>query len=411
MTSLPRTPFASLPGAIVPEAVAPSDAFTADSTPAGHADRAITEATRGPGDPGVPAHYGNPLREQRVLDAGKALVDLSTRTVLELRGEDRLTWLNSITSGLVTALAVGDSGETLVLSPQGRIEHAAGLIDDGVSLWLLPESSSAEALVSWLLKMRFRARVEILDRTEDLAVIGLLERDGGIALEALPAAAPNGVPLIWRDPWTHVVDGGWQYSRPETHPGVDFTWREVLVPRSALAEVAAAHPAAGSLAAEALRVAAWRPRELSEVDDHAIPHETDWLRSAVHLNKGCYRGQETIAKVHNLGHPPRRFVQLHLDGSEGFLPEPGAEIRAFRDGEPRIVGKVTSVANHYEFGPIALGLIRRAVDPAIELEVARPVGENEEPGWLAAAQEIIVPSDAGSVADIPRLPRIGGRRA
>ncbi|UCR88769.1 CAF17-like 4Fe-4S cluster assembly/insertion protein YgfZ [Mycetocola spongiae] len=358
-------------------------------------------------DAGVPSHYGNPLAEQRRLDEGLALVDLSTRPVFELRGEDRLTWINSITSADLLALTPGDSGETLFLDPQGRIEHAVPLIEDGVSLWLLPEASSAPALWAWLLKMRFRSRVEILDRTADYARIGVMERADAPLFSSLNAVAPHGVPLIWRDPWAAVVPGGWQYAAADSaggHPGDGFAWREVLLERSGLGALAAAHPVAGSLAAEALRIAAWRPRESTEVDDKSIPHESDWLRTAVHLNKGCYRGQETVAKVHNLGHPPRRLVMLNLDGSEGFLPDPGSEVRAFRNDEPRIVGAITSSALHYELGPIALALIRRAVDPTIDLSVA------QDEGWIAAGQEVIVPSDAGSVADIPKLPRLGARR-
>ena len=80
-------------------------------------------------------------------------------------------------------------------------------------------------------------------------------------------------------------------------------------------------PLAGIWAAEALRVAAWRPRLGFETDHRTIVHEVDWLRTAVHLHKGCYRGQETVARVHNLGRPPRRLVFLHLDGSGHVLPD------------------------------------------------------------------------------------------
>ncbi|MBH0029324.1 hypothetical protein I6F53_20505, partial [Pseudoalteromonas sp. SWN29] len=155
--------------------------------------------------------------------------------------------------------------------------------------------------------------------------------------------------------------------------------------------------AAGSLAVDALRIAAWRPGYSSEVDDRTIPHELDWMRSAVHLNKGCYRGQETVAKVHNLGHPPRRLVMLHLDGSEGALPEAGAEVKL---GE-KTVGSVTASARHFELGPIALAVIKRGVNAAETLAVASDIGE------IAAAQEVIVPTDAGAEANVPRLPRLG----
>jgi hypothetical protein len=161
-------------------------------------------------------------------------------------------------------------------------------------------------------------------------------------------------------------------------------------------DLAGSESVAGTLALEALRIAAWRPRLATEADERTIPHELDWLRSAVHLSKGCYRGQETIAKVHNLGHPPRRLVLLHLDGSEGILPEHGDPVLA-GDAE---VGQVTSAAMHYELGPIALAVIKRSTDPAAEL-VVRADGAD-----IAAAQEVIVPPSAGAEADIPKLPRL-----
>ncbi|MFT4214448.1 MAG: glycine cleavage T C-terminal barrel domain-containing protein, partial [Microbacterium sp.] len=155
---------------------------------------------------------------------------------------------------------------------------------------------------------------------------------------------------------------------------------------------------AGRLAADALRVAAWRPRAANEADGRTLPHEADWLRTAVHLDKGCYRGQETVAKVHNLGHPPRRLVSLQLDGSDGELPQPGAVVYAGDD----VVGTVTSVARHHDEGPIALAFVKRttAVDAPLT------VGEER----IAAAQETIVPPDAGSTANVPRLPRLSRRR-
>lgn len=352
-------------------------------------------------DAGVPSHYGQPSIEQRMLAAGEAIVDLSNRGVISITGPDRLSWLNSMTSAELTSLAPGASSETLFLDPHGRLEYAAGIVDDGEAAWLLVEADAVEPLVAWLSRMKFMLRVEIADRTGEFARIGLMP--GEAALD-LPVASPNGLPLVWTDPWRDVVSGGHQYARGE-HPSADWRWTEVLVRRDTLPVLAGGTvPAAGSLAAEALRVAAWRPRKATEVDDKTIPHELDWLRSAVHLSKGCYRGQETVAKVHNLGHPPRRLVLLHLDGSDSVLPAHGAEVRADRNGEPTTVGTVTTAVMHHELGPIALAVVRRNVDPAAVLTV------DEDGITIAAAQQVIVPSDAGAVADVPRLPRLGAVR-
>jgi tRNA-modifying protein YgfZ len=340
-----------------------------------------------------PQHYGNLLAEQQRLAAGDAIVDLSNRAVLTLTGEDRLTWLDSLTSQSIAHLAPGQSAETLLLDPTGRLEYDIRLLDDGVATWLLLEADEADGLAVWLRRMVFMLRVEITDRTADFATIGTLGDP------SLPPAAPNGVALVWVDPWSAVQSGGHQYSLSLDHPSATWTYREILIERSEL-ESASRLPVAGSLALEALRIAAWRPRRATEVDDRTIPHELDWLRSAVHLTKGCYRGQETVAKVHNLGHPPRRLVLLHLDGSEGVLPEHGDVVLA---GDVE-VGLVTSSALHYELGPVALAVIKRSTDPEVDL-IVRADGVD-----IAAAQEVIVPPSAGAEADIPRLPKLRATR-
>jgi tRNA-modifying protein YgfZ len=293
----------------------------------------------------VPEHYGSPLAEQRELAAGRAIVDLSHRAVLTVSGPDRLSWLDSLTSQAVAGLAPGESAETLQLDPHGHVEYAVRILDDGETAWLLTDDG--EGLRRWLERMRFRLRVEIADRSDEFATIGSFA-----GAEPL-AAQSNGVPLVWVDPW--ATPSGHAYATPAEHPGADWTYRETLVPREDLPALAAT-PAAGTLALEALRIAAWRPALPPEADERLLPHEVDWLRTAVHLNKGCYRGQETVARVHNLGRPPRRLVQLHLDGSDSALPAHGDPVEA----EGRVVGFVTSSARHYELGPIALALVKRA---------------------------------------------------
>jgi folate-binding protein YgfZ len=347
------------------------------------------------GDP--PEHYGDPIGEQRALEAGRAIVDLSDRDVVTITGPDRLSWLDSLTSQSIARLAPGESAETLLLNPNGRIEYAARVIDDGETAWLLMDAGTGSGFAAFLERMRFMLRVEVADRSTDFATIGTF----GDAPTA--TAAPNGVPLVWNDPWAAVQPGGHQYATG-AHPYAEWAYREALVERSRLGELADL-PAAGTLALEALRIAAWRPRAATELDATAIPHEFDWIRSAVHLSKGCYRGQETVAKVHNLGHPPRRLVMLHLDGSDAVLPEPGAEVRLGRpDAEGAVVGRVTASARHHELGPIALALVKRSADPASELTV------DADGVLVPAAQEVIVPTDAGAEADVPRIPRLGAVR-
>lgn len=349
---------------------------------------------------GVLLHVGNPLVEQRALAGAKAIVPLGDRRVLAVTGEDRLSWLDSLTSQALKDLAPGVSAELLVLDPQGHVEHEASVIDDGQTTWLIADAVDAEALLEWLRRMRFRLRVDPRDAGDEYAVVGGAPE----AFAPVRPAAPAGVELVWHDPWPDVTVGGWAYSPVDPHPGAGRRWAEAIVTRDEekrLAQAAAqGEPAlAGAVAAEALRIAAWRPRRSREVDERTLPHEVDWIRTAVHLDKGCYRGQETVAKVHNLGHPPRRLVALHLDGSDSVLPSPGAEVRA---GDT-VVGSITSAALHYEDGPIALALVRRTTPVDAELTI------DTEAGPVAAAQQVIVPPEAGATASVPRIPRLSRR--
>lgn len=302
-------------------------------------------------DVGVAAHYGDLFREQRALARGEGLVDLSHRGVVTVSGADRLSWLHLLLTQHVAELAPGHATEALILSAKGHIEHALYLVDDGERTWLHTEPGAVPELLAYLDSMRFFYRVECADRTAEFAVVHL------------PAGSIAEVPA---DAVVREVPHG----------------RDVFLPRERLPEFAAAHgPAAGVLAYEALRVAEHRPRLGRETDHRTIPHELGWLGTAVHLDKGCYRGQETVARVNNLGKPPRRLVFLHLDGSEVKLPEHGDPVRLAADGpEGRQLGFVTTAARHHELGPIGLALVKRNV----------PVDAELLAGGTAAAQEPVV---------------------
>ncbi|MEU7159488.1 CAF17-like 4Fe-4S cluster assembly/insertion protein YgfZ [Streptomyces chrestomyceticus] len=302
-------------------------------------------------DEGVAAHYGDLFREQRTLADGHGLVDLSHRGVVTVSGPERLSWLHLLLTQHVTDLAPGHATEALILSANGHIEHALYLVDDGETTWLHTEPGDEEALIAYLESMKFFYRVEVADRTDEYAVVHL------------PAGS------ITEAPKDAVVR--------ETPHG-----RDLFLPRADLEAFAAANgPAVGTLALEALRVEAHRPRLGRETDHRTIPHELGWIGTAVHLQKGCYRGQETVARVHNLGKPPRRLVFLHLDGSEVHLPPHGAPVRLAADGaEGRQLGFVTTSARHHELGPIALALVKRNVPVDAPLLVES----------TAAAQEVVV---------------------
>ncbi len=293
-------------------------------------------------DADVAAHYGSFHGEQRILEAGDGFVDLSHRGVVRISGPDRLGWLHSLTSQHLESLAPGQPTATLVLSPQGHVEHALYGVDDGETFTAHVEPGEAPDLVTWLDRMRFMMRVEVSDVTEELAV-------------------------AWRP--SARIDGA---------PYSGYTF----VPRAELRSFAeAAGPACGLWAFEALRIARGEPRLGLDTDHRTIPNEAGWIGGAVHLEKGCYRGQETVARVHTLGRPPRRLTMLHLDGSANRLPERGSDLLL---GD-RAVGFVGTSARHHELGPIALAMVKRnvALDATLEVD------------GIAATQEVVVDPEVG----------------
>ncbi|MGK5111062.1 CAF17-like 4Fe-4S cluster assembly/insertion protein YgfZ [Geodermatophilus sp. CPCC 205506] len=328
----------------------------------------------------VPVHYGSPLREQRELAEGAGLVDRSDRDVLVIPGADRLTWLHSLTSQHLDRLADGTGAEALVLSPQGHVEHHLVLTDLGGTTWADVEPGTGQELQTFLDRMRFMLRVEPALVTADWALLSLAgpRSDDVLAAAGLPVpAAPYAVLAL--------DGGGWVRRMPPIGDGSAVV--DLLVPRTDVAARADALLAAGAALAgldafEALRVEARRPRFGVDSDHRTIPNETGWLTSAVHLDKGCYRGQETVARVHNLGRPPRRLVLLHLDGLSEQLPAPGTPVLA----GAREVGRVGTVVRHHDLGVVALALVKQSVKQDAELMVG-------------GAQAAIDPDDAPVAVD------------
>ena len=339
----------------------------------------------GSADPGVPWHFGDPLREQRALADRRARVDLSNRAVVSVAGPDRLTWLHDLTTQHLTGVTPGGSALALILSPHGHVEHELHVVDDGATAWLIAQPGTADALVAYLRSMQFMLRVEVADRSADFGVVW--EPD-----EAVVAGLPT-----WLVPADFAgsgrLDAGqdaggdagkYVAARPAAFPG-----REVVVPREQVAARLAEVEPAGTWALEALRTAAAVPRLGRETDHRTLPHEVGWIGPGVHLAKGCYRGQEAVARVHNLGHPPRRLVLLHLDGSAETLPGHGDAV--VLDG--REVGWVATPAWHHELGPIATAVVKRAapVDAPLTVRAGSAAG-GEGTTLVAAAQETVVQS-------------------
>ncbi len=349
---------------------------------------AVEALDAGDADRGVAAHYGDPAREQRLLATAAGVVDRSNRGVLAIPGDDRLTWLHSLTTQHLSGLAPMTGTELLVLSPHGHVEHHAVVLDDGATTLLDVEPGTASALLDFLNRMRFLMRVEPADVTDAWAVLSVagpssveaVTRLGVPALEAPRIAAVPGpkfaasavAPSATASYQVAEVPGG-GYARRMPY-GIDL-----IVPRDTVSTVVdrLSVPPAGLWAFEALRVAQRRPRLGHDTDHRTLPAEVGWLAEAVHLDKGCYRGQETIARVHHLGRPPRRLVLLHLDGIvTDELPASGTPV-SLPDG--RAVGFVGTAARHYELGPVALAVIKRSVADDAELRVG-PSTASIDPG-------------------------------
>ena len=306
----------------------------------------------GTADESIAWHFGDPHREQRLLVEGIGIVDISNRGVVTVTGPDRLTWLHTLTTQHLENLQPHESALVLILSPHGHVEHELHLVDDGETSWLIVEPGTADSLEKYLKSMQFMLRVEITNVTSQFAAVW--------------------EPIAEVDP-LHPT-----WLVPEPFAGRGLLGREVIIARADLNSRLEMAPAqSGSWALEALRVAAAMPRMGAETDHKTLPHEVGWIGSAVHLQKGCYRGQETVARVQNLGKPPRRLVLLHLDGSAEILPGHGARVFA----EDKEVGWVGTGARHYELGPVATAIVKRNVPIEAILTI------RTEDGEVPAAQE------------------------
>ena len=289
-------------------------------------------------DKGAVWHFGEPVKEQRALEAGTAWADLSHHNIIAVSGQDRLKWLHDLTTQFVSDLQPGVWMANMILDAKGHVEFQFNVVDDGTTTFLILDPGYSEQLIAYLTKMKFMLRVDVKDASNDFAVL--------------------------RAPGSPTEIGG------------PFA----LVPRNEVEEMkktfGGVATQVGTWALDAERVAAHRPRIGFETDHKSIPNELGVLNGAVHMKKGCYRGQETVAKIYNLGNPPRRLVLLHLDGSDVGFPAVGTKIE--NDGV--VVGFIGTVARHHELGTIALAMVKRNT----------PIDATLSVDGVPAAQQVIV---------------------
>ncbi|MGL6237034.1 MAG: YgfZ/GcvT domain-containing protein [Segniliparus sp.] len=314
-------------------------------------------------DQGVPWHYGDPLGEQRAAEQGRAIADRSNLDVLKLTGPERLTWLNKVVTQKVDELPAASQAQALILDAHGRVEHHMRLFETGEdTTWVVTEPGKGEALLGYLAKMVFWA-------------------------EVVPEAAPDRRVIT-------TFEQGKCFDDVHSAESFEKTW-------GALTGAQGFRPV-GTWAVEALRVAALEPRLGLDTDERTLPHEARWVNprgaelgewKAVHLEKGCYRGQETVSKIANVGRAPRQLALVHLDGDDAVDLRPG---EAVVDEHGASVGRLGTTASHYELGAIALALVKRGLDPArplvvggraAQLDPDSVLGEEEhKPGRAAVAK-------------------------
>ncbi|WP_080128284.1 MULTISPECIES: folate-binding protein YgfZ [unclassified Actinoplanes] len=322
-------------------------------------------------DAGVPAHFGDPMKEQRLLETGVGLVDRSHRDVLAVPGPERAGWLHTLTTQHLSELSANQGSELLVLSPHGHVEQHAFVTEDGTTAWLDTEPGAGAGLLRYLEMMRFFTRVEPRDATSEIAVLSLV---GPAAADLFPDLAEPRVGAVPGPKFTAGTVPAEATAIYDVRPFEGGLVRRVplgvdlLVPRHAKTSVIEklGVARAGLWAYEAIRVAARVPRLRHETDHRTIPAEAGFMATAVHLDKGCYRGQETVARVHHLGRPPRRLALLHLDGiATDHPPAQGTPVEL--DG--RAVGFVGTAVRHHELGLVALAVLKRTVADDARLTV------------------------------------------
>lgn len=291
--------------------------------------------------------------------ASAALFDLPGWAHIELTGADRAKFLHNFCTNDVRGLAPGQACEAFVTSVQGKILAHVFIFAEPDALWIDAAPGLAEKVVNHLSKYHISEDVEIADRTGDLSAIYLVGPRSDEVLArcridvptTLPghaqAALPQRAVSIRRNDFLRMP--GYMLV---THPTALAALREQLLKGGAVA--------GGKEAFDALRITAGFPEYGADITEANLAQEANRTAQAISFTKGCYLGQEPIARIDALGHVNQQMRLLRLvDG-----PRPAVEDEIVAgETDPRPAGRVTSVAIDYETGlPIALALVRRGHD-------------------------------------------------
>jgi tRNA-modifying protein YgfZ len=292
--------------------------------------------------------------EYRMLTKGCGLVDRSERGKLALSGPDAKGMLAGQVTNDIEALHTGGGCYAALLTHKGKMLADLRVLDLGDELWLDTERVALQTVFDMIRRFKIGYELELHKRTVERGLLSLIGPDAARVLDARElgdveyANAP-------------VAIEGVAAIAVRTDTGVD-----VICDVADTSELAATLCERGAVAvseqaAEIVRVEHGRPRYGVDMDDSVIPQEAGLNERAVSFTKGCYVGQETVARLYYRGRPNRQLRGLRLSAPTA----PGAELRL---GE-RAVGHVSSAVLSPAFGAIGLGLVRREAEPGASVSV------------------------------------------
>ncbi|GIW08678.1 MAG: aminomethyltransferase [Dehalococcoidia bacterium] len=307
----------------------------------------------------VPQDYGDVLAEAIAVRRGAGLADRSDRGKIRLGGPDRVRFLQAIVSNDVAVVAPGRGIYGLGLNHKGQIAAEFPILPWGEGLLLTVEPEERAFVVGWLRRFKLRSKVEIVDVTETIGLLSLAGPEAPSRLEEwLGEPISLGREEVAERVWTGVpllIAG----NRDLGEIGFDLYLpvERVGAAWDALLATGGVRPI-GRAAWEALRIEAGTPRYGPELNESTLPPEARLEERAISYSKGCYPGQEIVARIKNRGHVNRFLRGLVFE--EGPVPAAGAALHA----NGRQVGTVTSAAFSPTLGkPIALAYVRREIVP------------------------------------------------
>ena len=291
------------------------------------------------------------------LRGAAGVVDVDRASVL-VNGPDAVSYLQNLISADLDPVGDGEGAQSLLLTPQGKLDADFRLLRVGDDCWLDADTGTGPSLTESLLRFRIRVKVDVEDRSD---AWGVLAVKGPDAETVVRAASGVEVPDA---PHAHVAWGAGHVVRADWPgiPGIDLVGPRVELTRHRDALLTAGAVAASTDDYEVVRIEAGVPRQTLDLNEKTIPQEAFLDQVAISFSKGCFLGQELVTRIDTRGHVNRylRGIRLGADAAAG------ADVVA---GD-KAVGALTSVAHSPALGPIALAYVRREVEPPAEVTVA-----------------------------------------